>query len=170
LIQGVMKTQIAFISVGSNIGNRKVNCQSGIAALTALDRVLLTGISSFYETEPVDYLDQNWFVNAAVRIQTTLEPIQLLDTLKRIEKKVGRVESGIRFGPRVLDLDIILIDDRIINSDCLVIPHPRMHERRFVLKPICDIDPLIVHPILQRNVQDILGDLSGDQHQQMVTF
>jgi 2-amino-4-hydroxy-6-hydroxymethyldihydropteridine diphosphokinase len=163
-----MEPHIAFISVGSNIGDRNANCQTGIAAVTAADGVVLTGVSRFYETEPVDFVDQDWFVNAAVRIETILEPVQLLDMLKRIEKTAGRKESALRFGPRVLDLDIILFDGQVMNTDRLVIPHPRMHERRFVLKPVCDIDPWVMHPVLKRSVQEILSDLSGDTHQRVV--
>jgi 2-amino-4-hydroxy-6-hydroxymethyldihydropteridine diphosphokinase len=163
-----MEPHIAFVSVGSNIGDRKANCQRGIAALAASGPVVLNAVSKFYETEPVDYVDQDWFVNVAVRVETTLTPLQLLDTLKGIEKKAGRGEGALRFGPRVLDLDIIFFDDRVMNTDRLVIPHPRMHERRFVLEPVCDIDPSIVHPVLQRSVRDILIDLPDDGHQQVL--
>jgi 2-amino-4-hydroxy-6-hydroxymethyldihydropteridine diphosphokinase len=157
-----MESHIAFVSVGSNIGDRKANCQSGIEALAASRAVVLKAVSKFYETEPVDYVDQDWFVNAAIRVETTLSPIQLLDTLKGIEKTAGRVDSALRFGPRVLDLDIIFFDDRVMNTDRLVIPHPRMHERRFVLEPVCDIDPSVVHPVLQRSIRTILNDLPDD--------
>jgi 2-amino-4-hydroxy-6-hydroxymethyldihydropteridine diphosphokinase len=163
-----METHIVFVSVGSNIGDRKANCQRGIKTVLASGSVVLTGSSGFYETEPVDFADQEWFVNAAIRIETPLGPIELLDMLKNIEKTAGRIESALRFGPRVLDLDIIFFDDRVMNTDRLVIPHPRMHERRFVLKPVCDIDPLVVHPVLKRSVLSILSDLSGDAHQQVV--
>lgn len=164
----MMETHIAFISVGSNIGDRKANCHRGIEAVTASGSLVLTGRSRFYETEPVDYVDQNWFVNAAIRIETTLTPIELLERLKDIEKSAGRTESGLRFGPRVLDLDILLFGDRVMDTDRLVIPHPRMHERRFVLKPVCDIDPLVVHPVLKRSVRAILNGLAGQSHQQVV--
>lgn len=166
----MMETHIAFVSVGSNIGDRKANCRSGIEAVTTGGSVVLTGSSGFYETEPVDYVDQDWFVNAAIRVETTLSPIQLLERLKDIEKSVGRTESALRFGPRVLDLDILLFDDRVMNTDRLVIPHPRMHERRFVLKPVCDMDPFVIHPVLKRSVLAILNDLSGELHQQVVDF
>jgi 2-amino-4-hydroxy-6-hydroxymethyldihydropteridine diphosphokinase len=163
-----MVRHIAFISVGSNIGDRKANCQSGIEAVAASGSVELTGVSKFYETEPVDYVDQDWFVNAVLRIETALAPLQLLNTLKDIEKTAGRSESALRFGPRILDLDILLFNDRVMKTDRLVIPHPRMHERRFVLKPICDIDPSVVHPLLKRSVQAIMGDLSDHASQQVV--
>jgi 2-amino-4-hydroxy-6-hydroxymethyldihydropteridine diphosphokinase len=170
LSQEPIESHIAFVSVGSNIGDRKANCQNGIKAVCAADSVFLTGISRFYETEPVDFVDQDWFVNAAVRVETTLSPIQLLDMLKGIEKTAGRIQSALRFGPRVLDLDIILFHDLVLDTERLVIPHPRMHERRFVLKPVCDIDPLVMHPVLKRNVTEILSDLPQGPHQQVVVL
>ena len=112
--------------------------------------------------KPVDYQDQDWFVNAVIKIGTSLDPFQLLDRLKTIEKDAGRSQEGIRSGPRTLDLDIIFFDDRVMNTARLVVPHPRMHVRRFVLRPICDIDPTIMHPGLGQNVQDLLNQLVTD--------
>lgn len=160
--------QIAIISIGSNMGDRKANCLKGIDALSGSTELELTGLSKFYETEPIDYLDQSWFVNAAARIETTLEPLRLLERLKTIEKMIGRVASDIRFGPRLLDLDVIFFGNQIIHSADLIIPHPRMHQRRFVLKPICDIDPLIEHPILKKNVLEMLKELSAIENQRVV--
>ena len=112
-----------------------------------------------YRTEPVDYKDQDWFVNYVVKIKTTLDPFSLLDTVKSIERSAGRTGDGIRFGPRVLDLDIILYDMMVLDTSKLVIPHPRMHKRHFVLKPICDIDPDIIHPVFNTTMQSLLEDL-----------
>jgi 2-amino-4-hydroxy-6-hydroxymethyldihydropteridine diphosphokinase len=162
-----VKAHRVYISVGSNLGNKLDNCQKGIAALTRSVSTKLKAISRFYKTEPVDYLDQDWFINAVIKIETTLDPFQVLDRLKTIEKNAGRTQKAIRFGPRILDLDIIFFDDRVMNADRLVIPHPRMHVRRFVLKPICDIDPTIVHPILKKDMQYLLGQLD-DKTQRIV--
>ncbi|MDF1593350.1 MAG: 2-amino-4-hydroxy-6-hydroxymethyldihydropteridine diphosphokinase [Desulfobacterales bacterium] len=156
-----MPHHVAFISVGSNIGDKLRNCRKGIAALTAGGRSILKGQSHFYRTEPVDYSDQDWFVNAVVKIETRSEPAVLFRELKSIEKDVGRKEEAIRFGPRILDLDILLYDRLIMESVELTIPHPRMHQRRFVLQPMCDIDPLMLHPVLKkdmRSLQDALGE------------
>ncbi len=154
-----------FISVGSNIGDKPDNCKQGVALIEKNGDAIITGRSFFYRTSPVDYLDQDWFVNAAVRIETKLNPPDLLDALFAIQKKMGRKKGGVRFGPRVLDLDIIFYDDLAISSDRLVLPHPRMHKRAFVLKPICDIDPLVMHPVLKMDVKTIAQNLSDDNQE-----
>lgn len=151
-----------FISVGSNIGNRLQNCKKGISALTALKQVKQVETSPFYQTEPVDYKDQDWFVNCAVRISTDLDPPALLKRLQGIQYDAGQREKTVRFGPRVLDLDIVLFDDWIVHSEELTIPHPRMHKRHFVLKPICDIDPNINHPVLRQSMQSLLDNLDEE--------
>lgn len=155
----------AYICAGSNLGDKAEQCQRGFDALDGTPGIRLDAVSPFYRTEPVDYLDQDWFVNAVVRLVTTLSPGELLVRLKEIELEAGRTAGGIRFGPRVLDLDILLYGDRILETPNLVIPHPRMHKRHFVLKPICDIDPAIVHPVLGRTVQSLLEELNIDGQQ-----
>ena len=161
-----MQIHTVFIGAGSNIGDKVLNCKKGIAALTRSKKTVLKDWSRFYKTEPVDYKDQDWFVNLVVKIETRLDPFQLLDELKSIERGTGRVYGPIRFGPRILDLDILLYDNWVKNSSRLVIPHPRMHKRRFVLKPICDIDPEIIHPVLKKDMQYLLDIL--DENQQKV--
>jgi 2-amino-4-hydroxy-6-hydroxymethyldihydropteridine diphosphokinase len=151
-----------FISVGSNLGGKLDNCLKAIAALTESGRTVLLGASRFYRTSPVDYADQDWFVNAAVKIRTTMAPLALLDELVAIQQQMGRKADAIRFGPRVLDLDILLYDDRIVRMPRLTIPHPRMHKRAFVLQPICDINPSIVHPVLGKTAADLLGRIADD--------
>ena len=152
----------AIISIGSNIGDKLANCKQAISALDGLDGIKVTSGSPFYRTAPVDYLDQDWFVNAALQIETTLAPRELLSALQLIQRQAGRKKDPIRFGPRIIDLDIIFYDSLIINSPELVIPHPRMHKRRFVLQPICDIDPAFVHPVFQKEIQILLGQLPDE--------
>jgi 2-amino-4-hydroxy-6-hydroxymethyldihydropteridine diphosphokinase len=153
----------AYISIGSNIGDKMTNCRFGVRALNPAGGVNVTGISRFYSTEPVDFTHQDWFVNAVVRIETGLEPRALLQLLDSIEKKAGRRrQHAKKFGPRILDLDILLYDDTIIDSPELTIPHPRMHQRRFVLQPICDIDPDIIHPVYRQSMIQLLGSLKTD--------
>lgn len=154
--------QIAYISVGSNIGDKLANCQKGIQALTETGHSKILAQSRFYATEPVDHQDQDWFINAMVKLETSHDPFQLLDQIELIQRTAGRKSDPIRFGPRILDLDIILYGDRIINSERLVVPHPRMHKRRFVLKPICDINPAIVHPVLKKEMRFLLETLGND--------
>ncbi len=153
-----------FIAVGSNLGDKLANCKKGIVSLEKSGKSTLAGHSQFYKTEPVDYKEQDWFVNCMVKAETVLEPLELLDELKSIERRAGRKLDSIRFGPRVLDLDIILYDDIILNTPRLVIPHYKMHKRRFVLKPICDIEPEIIHPVLNMNMRNLL-DLLDHKNQ-----
>ncbi|MDO9264220.1 MAG: 2-amino-4-hydroxy-6-hydroxymethyldihydropteridine diphosphokinase [Desulfosalsimonadaceae bacterium] len=150
---------IAYISTGSNMGDKLENCRNGLAALGQTDGIRIESISAFYLTEPMEYADQPWFVNAAVRIRTTLEPLDLLAALKNLEQRSGRVDSGIRFGPRTLDFDIIFYNDMVLDTPMLIVPHPRMHEREFVLRPICDLAPDLMHPVLKKTACQLLGIL-----------
>jgi 2-amino-4-hydroxy-6-hydroxymethyldihydropteridine diphosphokinase len=152
----------AFLSVGSNLGDPLRNCRRGIEALCLDGDVQLAACSPFYRTQPVDYLHQDWFVNAALLIETALTPFELLDKAQGIQVRMGRKSDAIRFGPRTLDLDLILYEDSVIDTPHLVVPHPRMHKRRFVLQPICDIDPMVVHPVLGLTVHEILKQLPLD--------
>jgi 2-amino-4-hydroxy-6-hydroxymethyldihydropteridine diphosphokinase len=156
---------IAYISVGSNMGDRLQNCRQGITALTHTGKSRVVAQSLIYMTEPVDYKDQGWFINMVVKLETPNDPYELLDKIKSVQRVAGRKRDLIRFGPRVLDLDIIFFDDLVLESDRLVVPHPRMHQRRFVLKPICDIDPTIVHPVLKKDMQSLLDGLGKDEQQ-----
>ena len=161
-----MSTHTAIISVGSNMGNKEANCRQGIDGLLESGKASLVKASLFYRTSPVDYLDQDWFVNAAVQVETHLEPLDLLAFLQTIQQQAGRTKGGIRFGPRVLDLDIIFYDQLVMKTTSLEIPHPRMHKRHFVLQPICDIDPDIIHPLLNIPLKSLLNQL-GDNGQEV---
>ena len=152
----------AIISIGSNMGDKLENCHRAISALNGLDHTAVNARSRFYKTAPVDFLDQDWFVNAVVKIDTRLTPRELLDALQDIQRRAGRVHDPVRFGPRIIDLDVIFYDDEIIDTPELAVPHPRMHKRRFVLQPICDIDPAIVHPVFQQDVQSLLNQLTDE--------
>ncbi|MGD9411744.1 MAG: 2-amino-4-hydroxy-6-hydroxymethyldihydropteridine diphosphokinase [Desulfobacterales bacterium] len=160
---------IAYISVGSNMGDRLQNCLRGLEGLTADGNSRILAQSRVYTTEPLDYTDQDWFINMMVKLETADDPFQLLDHIEEIQRASGRMQDPIRFGPRILDLDIIFYDDRIIESERLVVPHPRMHKRRFVLKPICDIDPGIIHPVLKKEMQILLKSL-GEKEQRVFEY
>ena len=164
-----MGVHTAYIGAGSNIGDKLLNCKNGISALTNTQNAVEKAWSRFYKTEPVDYKNQDWFINVVVKVETTLAPFELIKILKSIERDAGRVDGSIRFGPRVLDLDIILYDDLVTNSSELIVPHPRMHKRRFVLRPICDIDPTIVHPVLKKEMQALL-DVLDENEQRIVEY
>jgi 2-amino-4-hydroxy-6-hydroxymethyldihydropteridine diphosphokinase len=134
-----------YIGLGTNIGPREDNLHTAIEKLGSIDEIEITGKSSVMETEPVDYLDQPSFLNQVVRINTTLEPGRLLDLLKSIEADMGR-ESSVPKGPRVIDLDILLYDDRVIKSAKLTIPHPEIVNRSFVLEHLLELDPDLADP------------------------
>ncbi len=153
-----------FLSVGSNLGDKKENLLSSIRILKEYEEIRVVDISPFYKTEPVDYLDQDWFVNAVIKIETSLDPENLLIVLKNTEIKLKQRKKNIRFGPRIIDLDIIYYDSMIIEVDGLVIPHPRMHKRCFVLKPLFDIETEIIHPVYKLKPGELLDELLNDSN------
>jgi 2-amino-4-hydroxy-6-hydroxymethyldihydropteridine diphosphokinase len=146
----------AYISIGSNIGDRLHHCRSGLEALCADGSVQLAALSPYYETAPVDFTDQAWFLNAAAKVHTELAPVDLLRKMQAVQEAAGRTTETVRFGPRILDMDIIFYEDLVLRTDELTIPHARMHKRRFVLQPICDIDPYVLHPVLGQAVKQLL--------------
>ena len=163
-----MGKHVAYVSAGSNIGDRLENCKIGLSAIEMSGAAVIKAWSNFYMTSPVDYREQDWFVNAAVKIETDLAPAILFKEMAAIQTRAGRSSDAVRFGPRVLDLDIIFYDDMVMDSPELTIPHPRMHMRRFVLEPLCDIDPLVVHPVLKRNLKDLLERLDDNEQKTVV--
>jgi len=146
------------IGIGSNLGDREEHCLKAIR-LFPEKGVLVRRRSSVYETEPWGVKDQARFLNMAIEGETALTPARLLEVLKMIEDEVGRVETY-RWGPRVIDLDILLYDDLVMSTPELTIPHPRMHEREFVLRPLAEIAPDKTHPVLKKTVKELLSDLS----------
>ncbi len=147
-----------YISVGSNIGNRLENCRKAVSAVAEIARV--TAVSSVYETEPVGPKDQPDFINCAVEIETDFPPRKLLAELLSIEDSLGRVRKE-RWRERAVDLDIIFYGSLVMHSDDLTIPHPRAHLRRFVLKPLAEIDPAFVHPVFGASVSELLEKVEG---------
>ena len=154
-----------YISIGSNLGDKIDHCRFGINRVAEHPDVELIAASPFYRTAPVDYMDQDWFVNAAFCIATPLTAHDLLAVTNAAQTAAGQGVKDVRFGPRILDLDLIFFDQLILNSVDLELPHPRMHKRRFVLQPICDIDPQLVHPVLGRSVRQLLEALEDDQQE-----
>jgi len=145
------------------MGARFENCCNGLKALCADGSVRMAAVSPFYETAPVDFQEQAWFVNAAAKIHTALAPADLFRKMQSVQTAAGRTSGGRRFGPRVLDLDIIFYEDRVMRTPELTIPHERMHKRRFVLQPICDIDPTVLHPVLGQEVKALLNRLNKEE-------
>ena len=139
------KMPTAFLGLGSNIGDRKANLARAVAMLAAHPQIEVVDVSSIHETEPVGYTKQPDFLNAVARVETTLRPRELLDVILAIEAEMGR-ERTIRWGPRVIDIDILLFDGEQVDEPGLQIPHPRMMERQFVLEPLAEIAPDLVLP------------------------
>src|SRR5437660_7940292 len=150
-----MPLETVYLSLGSNLGDRAANLRSAIEGLAGV-AVRVKKISSFYETEPVDYLDQPWFLNCVVEAETSLAPMDLLHALRKIESQLGSKKEFAK-GPRLLDMDILLYDDLAIELPELQIPHPRMLQRNFVLAPLADIAPVLKHPSWTANVGESLA-------------
>jgi 2-amino-4-hydroxy-6-hydroxymethyldihydropteridine diphosphokinase len=148
-----------FLGLGSNIGDRAANIERSCRLIAEIKGVRLVRTSSLIETEPVGYEDQPDFINAVLEIGTALTPRELLTAIKEVEQRMGRTRT-VRFGPRIIDIDILLFGDRIIDEPGLTIPHPRMHERRFVLRPLAEIAPEAVHPVLKKSVTELYEDSS----------
>ena len=150
----------ALIALGSNVGVREDHLRRGLELLG--QRATILQVSSVYETEPMYYLPQSWFLNCVTAVQTTLGPRPLLDSLRTIEREMGRRPS-VRYGPRVIDLDILFYGDEVISEPDLEVPHVKISERRFVLEPLNEIRPELVHPVLKKRVSDLLRDLRDDE-------
>jgi 2-amino-4-hydroxy-6-hydroxymethyldihydropteridine diphosphokinase len=146
----------AFVGLGSNVGDRETTLERALDLLRK--RVEVRAVSSVRETEPWGYVDQPPFLNAAAEIETELAPRELLDVLLDVEHALGRTRDGPRYGPRTIDLDLLLYDDEVVDEPGLTVPHPRLHERRFVLEPLAELDPGLVVPG-RGPVRDLLGHL-----------
>jgi 2-amino-4-hydroxy-6-hydroxymethyldihydropteridine diphosphokinase len=142
-LRGLEMNNSVFLSIGSNIRDREKNLQSAIKLLEKVPEIAIRKLSSIYETDPVGFEDQARFLNAVIRISTSFSPQELLDFIQKIEKKLGR-KREIHWGPRTIDLDILLYNQENINSEQLTIPHPRMFERGFVMIPLLEIDPNVI--------------------------
>jgi len=151
-----MLPHMVYIGLGSNLGRRKKNIAAALNALQAARDIEVETVSPLYETEPVGGPDdQDLFINAAARLRTSLAPHRLLAVCLNVEETLGR-KRAIRWGPRTIDIDILLFDDQIIDDEALTIPHPDMHRRRFVLEPLGDIAADITHPVLGQSIRQLL--------------
>ena len=151
-----MDAQVVYLSLGSNVGQREANLRAAIAALAGAG-VRVRRVSSIYETEPVDYLEQGWFLNCVVEGETESGALELLHALRGIEAAMGS-QKLIAKGPRLIDMDILLYGDETIDTAELQVPHPRMHLRRFVLVPLAEIAPGLRHPSWRGTVAEMLAE------------
>ena len=149
----------AYLSLGSNLGDRRANLRNAIGKLLNLGNLL--AVSSFYETEPVECIEQPWFLNCAVALQTELEAEGFLKEIMAIEREMGRQRTQLK-GPRTIDIDILLFGKAVLRTPCLTIPHPAMQQRRFVLEPLTEIAPDIRHPVSKKNMRELLNSLPLD--------
>jgi 2-amino-4-hydroxy-6-hydroxymethyldihydropteridine diphosphokinase len=152
--------KLVYLSLGSNVGDRAANLNAAIARLGAFGEVV--AVSSFYETEPVEFAAQPWFLNCAVKLDTEKMPKQLLAAILDLEQEMGRRRVQ-KSGPRSIDIDILLFGNSIVDTQGLTVPHPAMHQRRFVLEPLAEIAPEVRHPVFKRTIRELRDALPPGQ-------
>jgi 2-amino-4-hydroxy-6-hydroxymethyldihydropteridine diphosphokinase len=151
---------LVYISLGSNVGDRAANLRAAVERLGETGSIQAK--SGFYETEPVELRDQPWFLNSVIGLETSLSPIALLKRVLAIEQEMGRIRMRDK-GPRSIDIDILLFGNDVVEEQGLKIPHPAMHQRRFVLEPLAEIAPEVLHPQLRKTARDLLAGLPAGQ-------
>ena len=151
----------AYIAVGSNIGNPLQNCTEAIHKISKKDYIKIISKSSFYQTSPIGDIKQECFVNSVVKINTSLDPEILLSYLLGIETQMGRVRKE-KWGPRIIDLDLLFYDSLILNKEALTIPHPELQKRNFVLIPLSEIAENLIHPNLKKTIKTLLKESMDD--------
>jgi 2-amino-4-hydroxy-6-hydroxymethyldihydropteridine diphosphokinase len=158
---------ICYIGIGSNLGNALKNCQSAVESLSQYNAIEVTRVSSFYETEPVGIENQNIFVNAVAEIKTVLSARNLFRSLQNIEKDMGR-EREVKGGPRIIDLDLLFYGQDLIQETDLIVPHPEMHKRRFVLEPLCELVSYFIHPVFYISIYGLKDRLTDNKMVKMI--
>lgn len=150
-----------YLSIGTNLGDKEVNLNTAIEKINNINGVNIEKVSSFIKTEPWGNTNQDEFLNAAIKLKTILSPKRLLKELLNIENEMHRVRE-VKWGPRIIDLDIVLYDDLVLEEDFITIPHPRMEDREFVLEPLCELAPNKVHPLLKKRIFRLLEEIKKD--------
>lgn len=153
-----------FLSIGSNLGDRLSNIQQAVATLSMSDKIKIVKTSSFYETEPWGNKNQEWFINAALAIDTDYSPEELLQYCQNIEVQLGRIrKENEKWSQRAIDIDILMYDDLVISSKNLIVPHPFMHLRAFVLVPMLEVKSDLVHPVFKKTISELYDELSNPE-------
>jgi 2-amino-4-hydroxy-6-hydroxymethyldihydropteridine diphosphokinase len=148
-----------YLCLGSNLGNKEENINTAIILLKK--ELNITKTSALYKTEPTNYENQDFFLNQVIEVETNLTIEQLFTFTSQLEQTLGK-DIKVRFGPRTIDIDILFYNDEIINTEFVQIPHPRLHERKFVLIPLSEIAPNLIHPIIKKNIKELLNCLEND--------
>ena len=147
-----------YLGIGSNLGDRYANIRAAVELMGKIDGLKVKEISSLYETEPCGGPPQGKFLNGVVEVETQLSPRELLEKLKEIERRLGRVKT-VANGPRTIDLDILLYQDLVVDEEDLKIPHPRVTQRRFALEPLAELNPDLIHPLSKKKVSQLLREV-----------
>ena len=153
-----MVSAIAYVGIGSNVGDKPFNCRYSVDKIDQLPGCHVTACSSIFKTEPEGVTGQDWYANCVVQVKVSQRPSKLLKGLIGIESDMGRIRKE-RWGPRIIDLDLLLFGQEIIESDNLIIPHPLLHKRRFVLDPLVQLAPDLMHPVLKLTISQLLNRL-----------
>ena len=161
-------THMAYIGIGSNLGNPNKNCVEAIEKISTNDHIKIISKSSFYKTAPIGDIEQDWFINSVIRINTKLNPKELLLALLNIESEMGRIRKE-KWGPRLIDLDLLFYDKLILNQEGITLPHPEIQKRNFVLVPLNEISENLTHPILKKTVKTLLQESSDDTEVKKLT-
>jgi 2-amino-4-hydroxy-6-hydroxymethyldihydropteridine diphosphokinase len=156
-----VEREVAYIGIGSNLGDRAGHCRRAVDEIRRFSDTLVVRLSSLYDTEPVEYPEQESFVNGVVAVRTGLPPLELLSACQKLEQRLGRKRT-LRYGPRTIDLDILLYGQRTMETAELILPHPKLHLRRFVLVPLIEIAPEVVHPVLHQTGAEFLNELKDN--------
>jgi 2-amino-4-hydroxy-6-hydroxymethyldihydropteridine diphosphokinase len=152
---------IAFIGIGSNLPDPQTNCDAAITHIAAIPECQVLRRASYYRTEPVGFLDQPWFINTVLELRTTLSARELMECLQGVENLMGRKKLA-KWGPRIIDLDILLYGQEVINAPDFIVPHPELHRRRFVMEPLFEIAPYVIHPAFGISVAGLMQRLDDN--------
>jgi 2-amino-4-hydroxy-6-hydroxymethyldihydropteridine diphosphokinase len=153
--------EVVYLGLGSNLGDKAGNCLRAFEGISASSHTHIQAVSSLYKTEPIGYRDQDWFINCVAKASTTLLPLPLQRFLQGIEKEMGRIKT-FAMGPRLIDIDILFYGAEVVDEAGLIIPHPRLHERGFVLVPLAELAPGLSHPILKKTIDELLQNIGEE--------